>query len=162
MDKYEFAFNEWHEKTQWVQDDKRFDVVKPWGKHRADVLKEYIEHLEAQILELSVKLANVIALEKAQKLATQQGNIACALFDEVTSQHQRIAELEEIATDYGMNFQRAQDGLKKMTLMEPRTVTVKLPAAWWVKQGPQELLAYEKQMLLDALAAAGIQVIEGE
>lgn len=59
MDKYEFAFNELHEKTQWVQDDKRFDVVKPWGKHRADVLKEYIEHLEAQILELSVKLANV-------------------------------------------------------------------------------------------------------
>lgn len=21
MDKYEFAFNEWHEKTQWVRDD---------------------------------------------------------------------------------------------------------------------------------------------
>ncbi|HBS6293316.1 TPA: hypothetical protein MAM10_004083 [Klebsiella pneumoniae] len=33
-------------------------------------------------------------LEKAQQLATQQGNIACALFDEVTAQRQRIAELE--------------------------------------------------------------------
>lgn len=36
----------------------------------------------------------VEALEKAQQLATQQGNIACALFDEVTAQRQRIAELE--------------------------------------------------------------------
>ena len=35
------------------------------------------------------------ALEKAQQLATQQGNIACALFYEVTAQRQRIAELEE-------------------------------------------------------------------
>lgn len=34
------------------------------------------------------------ALEKAQQLATQQVNIACALFDEVTAQRQRIAELE--------------------------------------------------------------------
>ncbi|EIX9096538.1 hypothetical protein MLE51_005160 [Klebsiella pneumoniae] len=36
----------------------------------------------------------VEAQEKAQQLATQQGNIACALFDEVTAQRQRIAELE--------------------------------------------------------------------
>lgn len=48
-------------------------------------------------------LALVEALEKAQKLATQQGNIACALFDEVAAQRHRIAELES------------------------RTVTVKLP-----------------------------------
>lgn len=41
-------------------------------------------------------LALVEALEKAQKLATQQGNIACALFDEVTAQRQRIAELESM------------------------------------------------------------------
>ena len=27
-------------------------------------------------------------------MATQQGNIACALFDEVTAQRQRIADLE--------------------------------------------------------------------
>ncbi|EZR10474.1 hypothetical protein AE19_01775 [Klebsiella pneumoniae UCI 60] len=39
-------------------------------------------------------IALVEALEKAQQLATQQGNIACALFDEVTAQRQRIAELE--------------------------------------------------------------------
>ncbi|WDQ26703.1 hypothetical protein phiKPNH21_00091 [Klebsiella phage phi_KPN_H2] len=46
------AFYEWHEKTAWVQTDKRFGVLKPWGKHRADVLKEYIEHLENRVVEL--------------------------------------------------------------------------------------------------------------
>ncbi|WP_368301328.1 ead/Ea22-like family protein [Kluyvera sichuanensis] len=55
-----------------------------------------------------------------------------------------------------------EDADKRIAELESRTVTVKLPAAWWVKQGPQELLAYEKQMLLDALAGAGIQVIEGD
>lgn len=57
----------------------------------------------------------VEALEKAQQLATQQGNIACALFDEVTAQRQRIAELES------------------------RTVTVKLPKPHahliWIQAG---------------------------
>lgn len=46
------AFYEWHEKTAWVQTDKRFDVLLPWGKHRADVLKEYIEHLENRTVKL--------------------------------------------------------------------------------------------------------------
>lgn len=43
------AFDVWHDKTDWVQTDKRFDVLVPWGKHRADVLKEYIERLEEQV-----------------------------------------------------------------------------------------------------------------
>lgn len=43
LEKYRTAFMEWHDKTAWVQNDKRFDVVRPLGKHRADVLREYIE-----------------------------------------------------------------------------------------------------------------------
>lgn len=43
--------------------------------------------------------------------------------------------------------------------LEVREVT--LPAAWWVKQGFQSFLAYEKQLLLDALNDAGIS-IKGE
>lgn len=43
------AYFDWQDKTAWVQTDKRFDVLLPWGKHRADVLKEYIEHLENRI-----------------------------------------------------------------------------------------------------------------
>lgn len=47
MERYCIAYMEWSNKTDWVQGDKRFDVVKPLGKHRADVLREYIEHLES-------------------------------------------------------------------------------------------------------------------
>lgn len=46
MERYCTAYLEWSDKTDWVQRDKRFDVVRPLGKHRADVLREYIKHLE--------------------------------------------------------------------------------------------------------------------
>ena len=54
---------------------------------------------ELSITEFALRAAGYVdalveALEKAQQLATQQGNIACALFDEVTAQRQRIADLE--------------------------------------------------------------------
>lgn len=48
------AFDVWQDKTDWVQKDRRFDVLKPWGWHRADVLKAFIEHLEesnAQVIQ---------------------------------------------------------------------------------------------------------------
>lgn len=44
---FKAAFHVWQEKTEWVQTDRRFDVLLPCGKHRADVLREYIERLEA-------------------------------------------------------------------------------------------------------------------
>lgn len=43
MERYCIAYMEWSSKTEWMQTDKRFDVVRPLGKHRADVLREYIE-----------------------------------------------------------------------------------------------------------------------
>lgn len=68
------------------------------------------------------------ALEKAQQLATQQGNIACALFDEVTAQRQRIAEMEEshaqVIQSRDHYKRMSEEGLKQ--LVESRTVTVKL------------------------------------
>ncbi|MFZ8818181.1 hypothetical protein ACI8EP_19440 [Klebsiella michiganensis] len=70
----------------------------------------------------------VEALEKAQKLATQQGNIACALFDEVTAQRQRIAELES------------------------RTVKLPEPEQWDITQ---VLLC--KKKVVAAMRAAGIK-----
>ncbi|EHW9667070.1 ead/Ea22-like family protein [Salmonella enterica subsp. enterica serovar Agbeni] len=57
LEKYRTAFMEWHDKTAWVQSDKRFDVVRPLGKHRADVLREYIEHLEARQIALPQRLS---------------------------------------------------------------------------------------------------------
>ncbi|MEQ4972206.1 hypothetical protein [Klebsiella pneumoniae] len=46
LESFRTAYMEWSDKTDWVRDDRRFDVVKPLGKHLADVLKAYIEHLE--------------------------------------------------------------------------------------------------------------------
>lgn len=52
LESFRTACMEWGEKTDWMQTDKRFDFLKPWGKHRADVLKAYIEHLESHIVKL--------------------------------------------------------------------------------------------------------------
>lgn len=58
------AYFDWQDKTAWVQTDKRFDVLLPWGKHRADVLKEYIEHLESRKADSEpVIIANLIQTE---------------------------------------------------------------------------------------------------
>lgn len=59
------AFYDWHDKTAWVQTDKRFDVLTPWGKHRADVLKEYIEHLESRTVKLPDELSGETLLDVA-------------------------------------------------------------------------------------------------
>lgn len=53
LESFRTAYMEWGDKTDWVQTDKRFDVLKPWGKHRADVLREYIEHLESRAVKLT-------------------------------------------------------------------------------------------------------------
>ncbi|MGU9869590.1 hypothetical protein [Kluyvera ascorbata] len=116
----------------------------------------------------------VEALEKAQKLATQQGNIACALFDEVTAQRQRIAELEGAeqklcAANVTLDA-RAELAERQLADMESRTVTVKLPELCvGVVQGGHAVMVpyaaghwFNKTAILEMLAAAGIQVIEGE
>ena len=61
MDAHRVAFNTWQEKTEWVQKDKRFDILLHWGKHRADVLKEYIDHLEAKCAALAAENAGLKA-----------------------------------------------------------------------------------------------------
>lgn len=43
---YKFAFEQWHEKTQWVQDTCESHEL---GKHRADVLKDRIDSLTQQL-----------------------------------------------------------------------------------------------------------------
>lgn len=52
LESFRTAYMEWSDKTDWVQTDKRFYVVRPLGKHRADVLKAYIEHLESRAVKL--------------------------------------------------------------------------------------------------------------
>ncbi|MEV9064495.1 hypothetical protein AB0132_04055 [Klebsiella quasipneumoniae] len=59
LESFRTAYMEWSDKTDWVQGDKRFDVLIPWGKHRADVLKAYIEYLELRIAELESRTVTV-------------------------------------------------------------------------------------------------------
>ncbi len=61
------AFDVWQDKTDWVQNDRRFEVLKPWGMHRADVLKAYIEHLESR----------TVAVKQGEVLVTVAGFTGC-------------------------------------------------------------------------------------
>lgn len=63
LESFRTAYMEWSDKTDWVQGDKRFDVLIPWGKHRADVLKAYIEQLESRTV--TVKLPEPFKLAKS-------------------------------------------------------------------------------------------------
>ncbi|MFD3249873.1 hypothetical protein [Rahnella aquatilis] len=60
-DLFKFAFDEWLEKTDWVQARKKFPF-QHLGMHRADVMTTYIEHLEADNAALKTKLANPVVL----------------------------------------------------------------------------------------------------
>ncbi|HBR4536498.1 TPA: hypothetical protein L9V78_002123 [Klebsiella pneumoniae] len=111
------------------------------------------------------------ALEKAQQLATQQGNIACALFDEVTAQRQRIAELEEAeqqlcAANVTLDA-RAELAERQLAELESRTVTVNLPQrlqpgadGWddWYMHSDNEGEYLKFDDVLAMLTAAGIKV----
>lgn len=52
LERYRTAYMEWSNKTDWMQGDKRFDVVCPLGRHRADVLKAYIDRLESRTVTI--------------------------------------------------------------------------------------------------------------
>lgn len=80
LQSFRTAYMEWSDKTDWVQTDKRFDVIKPWGKHRADVLKLYIENLESK-------------LEAAEKHIAELREWNAGLAQESFERQQRIAEL---------------------------------------------------------------------
>ncbi|EMQ3633800.1 ead/Ea22-like family protein, partial [Escherichia coli H7] len=57
------------------------------------------------------------AYANAEFIAAFNPNVALALLDEREAQNKRIAELEKIATDYALKFQKAQDALKHVVLM---------------------------------------------
>ena len=65
------AFDVWQDKTDWVQKDRRFDVLNPWGMHRADVLKAFIEHLEGRITELELDCAEYLKFKEVMEMASR-------------------------------------------------------------------------------------------
>lgn len=86
LEEYRTAFMEWHDKTAWVQSDKRFDVVRPLGKHRADVLREYIEHLEA-------RAAQTLTVRVPVRCDCCYSESEAAMFDGVVAEFREKLEL---------------------------------------------------------------------
>lgn len=77
LESFRTAYMEWSDKTDWVNTDRRFGVVKPLGKHRADVLKAYIEHLESRTV--TVKLPAKIERNDADASDINQPGMVVAV-----------------------------------------------------------------------------------
>lgn len=98
LQSFRTAYMEWSDKTDWVQTDKRLDVIKPWGKHRADVLKLYIDHLESNLEAAEQCIAELEAREvKLPELKMLRDYLA-----EVT-----MREREDILVGIRLEFFRA-------------------------------------------------------
>jgi uncharacterized small protein (DUF1192 family) len=54
LQQFEAAYNEWHDKTEWVQKTAEAHEL---GKHRADVLKDRVDQLQAEVERLRNELA---------------------------------------------------------------------------------------------------------
>lgn len=63
LESFRTAYMEWSDKTDWVNTDSRFGVVKPLGKYRADVLKAYIEHLESRTVTVKLLDCDLAAVQ---------------------------------------------------------------------------------------------------
>lgn len=55
-EKYQVAWQEWHDKTEWVRERKDWPFIA-LGMHHADVIKKYVDYLEAQQAEPAVPLS---------------------------------------------------------------------------------------------------------
>ena len=96
----------------------------------------------------------VEALEKAQRWERRWHQVATRVHEQACDSDVKIEELEQLLSD-GVT-EEALVLRERIAELESRTVTVKLPLA--VSVGGQ---GYREQVV-DILAAAGIQVIEGE
>ncbi|AXO05432.1 TPA: ead/Ea22-like family protein [Escherichia coli] len=56
-----------------------------------------------------------------RQIRHQEMDIIAELLEELETKDNRIAELEKIATDYALKFQKAQDALKYAALLHSRT-----------------------------------------
>ncbi|MDQ2324558.1 hypothetical protein RBI98_07110 [Citrobacter koseri] len=142
LQSFRTAFNEWHDKTEWVQGDKRFDVIKPWGKHRADILKLYIDHLESKLEAAKQDSAKWFkAFEKAVSIGARY--------------EERMAELRE------WNAGLAQESCiqqQRIAELEARTPTVKMPEPFKLAKSSSGLTYYYADEVDKALAAASINM----
>ncbi|MFK3911337.1 hypothetical protein ACI2JI_04530 [Enterobacter cancerogenus] len=136
LESFRTAFMEYSDKTDWVQTDKRFDVIKPWGKHRADVLRDFIEHLESKL--------------KAK------GKTWAAQDDHINLQADRIESLEKKNSELGKALGEANKRIAELAVQE-----VKLPERYDIEMWPVAAPHgewYARDDVLAALKAVGIRI----
>lgn len=107
--------------------------------------------------------------ERVTKLVMDNSTSWDALYKKLEAAEKRIAELEEIATDYGIKFQKAQDALKHQALLhksqmevaekqvEELTIWVKRLAHWLRNAKPNSKLHYAA---MDYLSHKGLISVE--
>lgn len=128
LEPFHTAYIEWSDKTAWVQTDKRFDVLKPWGKHRADVLKEYIQHLESR----------TVTMKQGEVLVTVAGFTGCgksAIAGEIEIAMKAIGVPVTWANGDSEKRMTGADWLSAIEMYKPtvRIVEVNIPRAAGIK-----------------------------
>ncbi|HIE9404353.1 Ead domain protein [Klebsiella pneumoniae] len=132
LEPFHTAYIEWSDKTAWVQTDKRFDVLKPWGKHRADVLKEYIQHLESR----------TVTMKQGEVLVTVAGFTGCgksAIAGEIEIAMKAIGVPVTWANGDSEKRMTGADWLTAIEMYKPtvRIVEVNIPRAAGIKVGAE-------------------------
>lgn len=89
--RYESAYNEWHEKTEWIQRSARADEL---GMHRADVMTKRIGELE----------------QERDQLKAQNERLSEIFANEVEADHV-FTEAELAAHDAELQAQAVEDAL---------------------------------------------------
>lgn len=79
LESFRTAYMEWSDKTDWVNTDRRFGVVKPLGKHRADVLKAYIEHLESRTVTVKLSRPGFVTISGERTAVYLKADVDAAL-----------------------------------------------------------------------------------
>jgi hypothetical protein len=62
LQQFEAAYNEWHDKTEWVQKTAKAHEL---GKHRADVLKDRVDKIQAEVEALRALLSKSLPVVEA-------------------------------------------------------------------------------------------------
>ncbi|EFI4022867.1 ead/Ea22-like family protein [Escherichia coli] len=84
----------------------------------SNIDKQALRQLAVDAKELAIIKRYTKGIEAQKKfIAAMTPALVLALLDELEATYSRIGELEVIATDCGMKFQRAQDALKHQALI---------------------------------------------
>lgn len=99
IDRFKSAWIEWSYKTEWVQEKKDWPF-NALGMHRADVMKKYIDHLEAQIQAQPVQPAGC-AISQISSRMCEWGTRGCVVEHEAQpAGAEDLAVYKRIADSY--------------------------------------------------------------